>query len=297
MTTTESNPPLVLSTLDKGLRVLEALAQPDAGPGLTLTELAHRLGMHRTTLFRFLVTLRVRGYIERDPDTDRYRLGIGVLTLAASLLNNLDIRRIARPVLLELRNSTQELVHLAVLSEDGVVTVDRFEGQRSLSLQTEVGARRPAYCTASGKAILAHLPGPRVSAILAGGMPAVTPRTITTPEAMFRHLDEVRRLGYAIDDEERTEGVRCVAATVFGHDGEVVAAISLAAPTIRFPPERVTAVGEEVAVAAATISRRLGFSEPKPMRLGGGAAAEDVTVDENGSAGRMTGRPSSRRSR
>jgi DNA-binding IclR family transcriptional regulator len=272
MTTTESNPPLVLSTLDKGLRVLEALARPTAVDGLTLTELAHLLGMHRTTLFRFLVTLRARGYIERDPDTDRYRLGIGVLVLATSLLNNLDIRRIAHPVLLDLRNSTHELVHLAVLNEDAVVTVDRIEGQRPLSLQTEVGARRPAYCTASGKAILAHLPGPRVDAVLAAGMPAVTPRTITTPEAMAHELATVRACGYAVDDEERIEGVRCVAAPVFGHDGEVVAAVSLAAPTMRFAPDRVTAVGAEVAAAALTISCRLGFSAREPAPSAGGVA-------------------------
>lgn len=272
MTTTESTPPLVLTTLDKGLRVLEALGHPEARDGLTLTELAQRLGMHRTTLFRFLVTLRQRGYIERDPDTDRYRLGIGLLTLAASLLNNLDIRQVARPVLLALRDSTQELVHLAVMSENEVVTVDRIEGRRSLSLHTEVGARRPAYCTASGKAMLAYLPPHRVSAILAGGMPAITPRTITTPAVMADHLAEIRRLGYALDDEERTEGVRCVAAPVFGHDGEIIAAISLAAPTLRFDAERIAAVGGEVAAAATTISRRLGFSGRPLTRIEGGVA-------------------------
>jgi DNA-binding IclR family transcriptional regulator len=272
MTTTEPAAPLVLSTLDKGLRVLEALAHPDATEGLTLTALALRLGMHRTTLFRFLVTLRARGYIERDPDTDRYRLGTGVLTLASAMLNNLDTRRIARPFLIELRNSTQELVHLAVMSEDEVVTVDRIEGRRSLSLQTDVGDRRPAYCTASGKAILAYLPPARVGAILAGGMPAITPRTITTPAAMDRHLTEIRRLGYAVDDEERTEGVRCVAAPVFSHDGEIVAAISLAAPTIRCSSERLAALGAEIAATARAISRRLGFSDRELARSEGGMA-------------------------
>lgn len=273
MVTPETNGTSLLSTLDKGLRVLETLARPEAAEGLTLTELATRLGMHRTTLFRFLVTLRVRGYIERDADTDRYRLGLGLLTLASSLLNNLDIRRLARPVLIELRNSTQELVHLAVMNEDGVVTVDRVEGQRALSLQTEVGSRRPAYCTAAGKAMLAYLPPPVVAAILAGGMPPVTPRTITTPEAMHRHLAEIRRLGYAVDDEERTEGVRCVAAAVFDHEGAVAAAISLAAPALRFPWERVTIVGEEVAVAAAAISRRLGFTVQAERPAAGMAAS------------------------
>ncbi|MBA2518248.1 MAG: IclR family transcriptional regulator [Chloroflexia bacterium] len=273
MTASAPNGSAILSTLDKGLRVLEMLARPEAAEGLTLTELANRLGMHRTTLFRFLATLRARGYVEREAATDRYRLGIGVLTMASSLLHNLDVRRIARPILLDLRNSTQELVHLAVMNEDGVVTVDRFEGQRALSLQTEVGSRRPAYCTAAGKAILAYLPAARVAAILADGMPEVTPRTITTPEAMHRQLVEIRRLGYAVDNEERTDGVRCVAAAVFGHEGEPVAAISLAAPTMRFPAERVAVVGEEVAVAAVTISRRLGFSVREVTHQGGMAAS------------------------
>ena len=261
MATTTSNVPLTLSTLEKGLRVLEALATPAAAEGLTLTELALRLGMHRTTLFRFLVTLRERGYVERDADTDRYRLGVSVLTLATSLLNNLDLRRIARPILLELRDSTRELVHLAVMQQDWVVTVERIEGTRSLSLQTDVGDRRPAYCTASGKAMLARLPPAEVERILAAGMPRLTPRTITTPAAMAPELATTRERGYAIDDEERTEGIRCVAAPVFGHDGTAQGAISLAAPTLRFDWDRVATVGAEVARAAAEISHRLGYRE------------------------------------
>jgi IclR family acetate operon transcriptional repressor len=258
-TQTEQNPELILSTLDKGLRVLETLGRDGADRGLTLTELGRLLGMHRTTLFRFLATLRARGYVERDPGTDRYRLGLGVLSLASALLDGLDVRRLARPVLVALSDATRELVHLAVFDQGDVVTIERIEGKEPLSLQTEIGARRPAYCTASGKAILACLTAEDVERILAAGMPAVTPRTITSAAAMAAELTEVRARGFAVDDEERILGVRCVAAPVFDHEQRVVGAVSIAAPVVRMPWERVRQLGEEVRIAADAISRRLGY--------------------------------------
>src|SRR5258708_32650694 len=111
-----------LTTLEKGLRILELLASDEAAGGLTLTELSRRLGMHRTTLFRFVTTLRDHGYVERDHATDRYRLGMRVLLLSAGLLSHLDVGHIARPVLRALRDETQELVHLAVLDGADVIT-------------------------------------------------------------------------------------------------------------------------------------------------------------------------------
>jgi DNA-binding IclR family transcriptional regulator len=252
-----------LSTLDRGLRILELLAGEEAKSGLTLTELGRALGMHRSTLFRFLATLRARGYIDRDPVTDRYRLGSRVLTIAGAFLDNLDIRHVARPALQDLCNRTHELVHLATLDHGEVVTIERIEGKHPVSLQTGVGARRPVYCTASGKAILACLPAETVDRILAQGMAAYTPRTITSPELMHEHLAEVRRLGYAVDDEERIEGVRCAAAPVFGHDGTVAGAISVAAPVQRASLERLQQLGEEVRMTAEEISRQLGFMGPR----------------------------------
>jgi IclR family acetate operon transcriptional repressor len=268
-----TNPELVLGTLDKGLRVLEALAASEAEAGLTLTELSRRLAMNRTTLFRFLVTLRARGYVQREPGSDRYRLGTGVLYLASALLNGLDIRRVAQPLLRALRDQTQELVHLTIFDHGEVVTVERVEGTQPLSLQTEIGVRRPAYCTATGKAFLAYLDPQEVAAILAAGMPAVTARTITTPEAMAEQLAEVRRQGYAYDDEERIEGVRCVAAPVFGPDRSVIATISIAAPTLRMPVARVRQLGEEVCRSADAIAERLGYrvaqDDPRSGASGG----------------------------
>jgi DNA-binding IclR family transcriptional regulator len=268
---TDSRSDPTLSTLDKGLRILELLAEDEARHGLTLTEIGRALGMHRSTLFRFLATLKARGYLERDPVSDRYRLGTRVLTLSGAFLDALDIRDAARPELEKLCAETQELVHLATLDHDEVVTIERIAGRQPVSLQTGIGERRPAYCTASGKAILAYLPADQLDGILARGMPVHTPRTITSPTRMREHLARVRRCGYAVDDEERIEGVRCVASPVFGHDGAVVAAVSVAAPSHRAPDERLSHLGSRCRVTAGAVSRRLGSISP-----GTGLAVNDA---------------------
>lgn len=249
----------ILSTLDKGLHVLEMLSTDDAPGGLTLTELSRAIGMHRTTLFRILATLQARRLVERDPGTDRYRIGLGILSLASARLRDLDIRHAARATLLRLCAQTRELVFLTILDGAEVVTVERFEGAQVLALRAEIGGRRPAYCTASGKAILAQLADDEVERILATGMPPRTARTITAPVVMRHHLGEVRERGFAVDDEERMEGVRCVAAAIFDYDGYACGAISIAAPVLRTPWERLQALGGEACLAAEEISRQMGF--------------------------------------
>ncbi|HET8522718.1 MAG TPA: IclR family transcriptional regulator [Thermomicrobiales bacterium] len=257
----EHNSEFILSTLDKGLRVLEALAETEPARGLTLTELARVVGMHRTTLFRILATLRARGYVARDSENDRYRLGLQLLSLSSALLNDLDMRQVARPILQALRDETQELVHLTVLDNGEVVTIDRFEGNQPLSLQTEIGGRRPAYCTATGKSFLANMPAAEVDRLLEHGMPRLTRNTITSSDAMQQHLAETRRRGYAIDNEERTEGIRCVAAPIFDHDRRIVGAVSIAAPALRTPEQRLAYLGRLSCRAADQVSHQLGYSK------------------------------------
>jgi IclR family acetate operon transcriptional repressor len=256
---TDQRPSFTLSTLDKGLSVLEAVARADAPHGLTLTELGLRLGMHRTTLFRFLATLQHRGYLERDPMTDRYRLGVQALTLAAGWLNHQDIRQTARPHLEALCRQVQELVHLTILDHSEVVTIDRIEGTHPISLQTEIGNRRSAHCTASGKAILAFMNTDEVERILPLAITPVTSKTVTSPGELVAELAEIRSRGFATDDEGHFDGVRCVAAPVFNYDQRVVASISIAGPVQRITRERMVALGEEVRAVADMVSQHLGY--------------------------------------
>lgn len=253
----------ILGTLDKGLHVLLVLSTaPKAG--LAPAALADQVGMHRTTLFRILTTLQSRGFVVRSEASGRYQLGLGVLQLAASVLRDIDIREVARPILRDLGARVDEIVYLTVLAEDEVLTVEAFESSQLISLRMMVGDRRPAYCTASGKAMLAHLPDDDVARILDRGMPALTPRTITSPVVMAHQLAVIRAQGFAGDDEERMEGLRCVAAPIFDIEGRIRAAASIAMPAMRAPWPRQQELGREVAVAANAISRQLGHRMPEP---------------------------------
>jgi DNA-binding IclR family transcriptional regulator len=247
----------MLSTLDKGLRVLEALSRSTTGSE-SLTTLSRAVGLHRTTVFRILGTLRARGYVTREADTDRYRLGVRVLTLAGAVLDDLDIRQVARPPLEALRTASRELVFLSVMEGGEVVTVERLDSDQPLSLRAQLGSRRPAHCTAAGKAFLAVLPEAEREAILQKPLASFTPRTVTAPEQVRLQLVEIRARGFAWDDEEYFDGVRCVAAPVFGIERRIVGVVSLAAPTMRTPWERLWRLGAEVRTTARAISERLG---------------------------------------
>ncbi|MFN8637471.1 MAG: IclR family transcriptional regulator [Chloroflexota bacterium] len=247
----------MLSTLDKGLRVLEALSRSRTGSE-SLTTLSRAVGLHRTTVFRILGTLRARGYVSRERDSDRYRLGTRVLTLAGAVLEDLDVRQVARPPLEALRREARELVFLSVMDRGEVVTVERLESDQPLTLRHQIGARRPAHCTAAGKAFLAVLPEAEREAILAKPLATFTPRTVTQPELIRQQLAEVRRRGFAWDDEEFLDGVRCVASPVFGIERRVVGVVSLAAPTMRTPWERLWRLGADVTATARVISEGLG---------------------------------------
>jgi IclR family KDG regulon transcriptional repressor len=255
----ESNPSGLLLTFGNGLQVLEAIAE--SGPrGLTAADLSRRLGFHKSSLHRLLVTLQQRGYIDRTDD-DRYCLGLRVLTLASSLLNDLDLRRIGLPYLRQLSSQVHETVHLVMLdrSQDEVVTLERIEGKSELSLRTRIGSRRPLYCTGVGKAMLAFLEHEVFARVVENGLKEVTAQTITDPGCLASELQNVRMRGYALDDEEYTIGVRCLAAPVFDYRGDVVGAVSVAAPAFRTSIADLVAVADPVTATATQISERLGF--------------------------------------
>ena len=205
------------------------------------------------------MTLSHAGFIETCETSDRYRLSFKALSFASATLTGLPLRDVGAPILEWLGQTTGETVHIVVLDHGEVVTIDRIEGEHAISLRTQVGARRPAYCSATGKAMLAFLSDLVVDEILARGMPARTARTITTVEAYKAELRDVRQRGYGIDDEEFVDGIRCVAAPVFDLTGRVIGAISLSAPTMRTNTQRFLEFTEAVCSAARQLSRQLGY--------------------------------------
>jgi IclR family KDG regulon transcriptional repressor len=247
-----------LRTFDKGLTVLEGLAEIGR-QGATTVELGRRLGLHRTTVHRFIQTLARRGYAEQISDSDRYRVGLRVLGLASTTMAGLTVREVAMPILEALNRETNETVHLVMLDRGEVVTIDRVEAEQPVALRTYIGARRPAYCSAAGKAMLAYMPEDLVDAILARGMPPRTPQTITDPIHLKAQLWEVTQRGYALDDEENLEGVRCAAAPVFNLEGRLAGGISLSAPAMRVNRARLLELAASVLAAARELSHQLGY--------------------------------------
>lgn len=249
-----------LQTFTKGLQILEVLEQSN-GKGLTAAELARQLHLPKTSVHRLLVTLQQRGYVERDEDGGRYALGLRILTLASALLSDLDLRRVGLPYLTELGRRVGETVHLVVLDQERreVVTVERIEGHSPLSLRTQIGSRRPMYCTAVGKAMLAFLEQEVFRQVVTDGLAAITAQTITDPRRLEVELQEVRTRGYALDDEEFTVGVRCVAAPIFDHRCGVAGAVSIAAPAFRTPMPQIVGLSGPVMETARGISERLGY--------------------------------------
>lgn len=242
-----------IQSLARGLVILDLLAQAENGMGTV--EFAQHLGIDKSSASRLLHTLASHGYVEQDPDTRRYKLGPHVITLSRSVLNRMPLRDEARPYLLHLTQLTGECSHLAILSQGRALYVDQVESPSILRVETEVGTLSPLHCTALGKVLLAHTP-----AALPTELPTHTPRTITAEDTLHMHLKEVRRQGYATDDEEHVLGVRCVAAPVYSYAGRVVGAIGISGPSGRVTLENLPALTQQVIETANELSRRLGGS-------------------------------------
>ncbi len=247
-----------VKSLDKALRLLRFLAE--ARRELGVHELARAVGVAPATAYRLLRTLEEHGLVGYNPAGARYRLGLGVLELGEAFLVTTELRQVARPYLTRLADETGETSHLMVL--DGVMGVylDRVEGPQRVRVASSVGRREHLHASAVGKAILAHLPPERRRAVVeAAGLPAFTPRTITSLPVLEAHLAEARRLGYTIDDEEGEPGIRCAGAAIWNGRGEVVAGLSVAAPAFRAPLEVLQGWGGVVREAAREVSRALGY--------------------------------------
>jgi IclR family acetate operon transcriptional repressor len=244
-------------TVQKGLRILEAIAEQPAP--IALSELAQIMKVSKSTLHRFLSTFQEAGYLERPSGTDRYRLGVRVLKLAGAMLSEQPVREVASSYLVDLMLSTNEASHLTVLDGADVVYLDKVDSPHPVRMYSYVGLRQPAYATAAGKAMLAYLPEVRLQPILAHGLEPRTPNTITSERTLRDHLMEIRRRGYAIDNEEAMPDIRCVGAPIFDFDGKVAGAVSISGPASRLSEHRAEEIAPLVVDVAQQISSRFGY--------------------------------------
>lgn len=219
--------------------------------GVSLADVATATGLPKSSAFRYLWTLETHRYVEREPESSTYRLGLGFVGMQSRQLELL--RQRARPCLEKLRDELQETTNLGVLDGDAVIYLDILESRRGVRLAARHSDRDPLHSTALGKAIAAHLPETRVREILdRTGMPRLTPNTIDRIDDYLAELAKVRRLGYAMDNGENEIDGRCLAVAI--PHTRIPAALSLSAPAGRFPLQDVDRVAQALTDAAKSIT-------------------------------------------
>ena len=246
-----------IQAIERAFAILDSFTADE--PELGLTELAGRVGLHKSTVHRFMVNLEAGGFVERSPRSGRFRLGLRVLELGGLVMQRMNLWEEALPFLEDLVGDTGETVHLAVLEDGEAIYIERVEARRALRINAAVGTGYPAHATNLGKVLLADLPTSAVSKIVdKRGLARFTPNTITTRIDLDAELERIREQGFGIDDEEYDEGLRCIGAPVFDHSGRAIAALGIGGPANRVTPERVGPLAERVLQAAGGLSRRLG---------------------------------------
>jgi len=253
----EKDPPSGrLSSVTSALLVLKVFSEDEAEIGIS--SLAKRLGLAKSTVHRLAVTLAAEGFLEQNPENGRYRLGLSLFALGALVRRRMDVSNQARPLLGVLRDHTQEAVHLAILAQSSIMYLYNLESAQAIGIRSYIGARKPAFCTSEGRAMLAYAPAEVVAGVIRDGLVARTPKTQTDPQALQRSLDEVRQLGYAIDDEESEVGMRGIAAPIRDISGKVIAAVGLAGPIQRLTKKDLRGLSTQVVATAEAVSVRLG---------------------------------------
>ena len=244
--------------LDRTFQIFDILADDRSGHGVT--ELAEKLNLHKSTAHRLIMVLESSRYVERDIDTGKYRLGSRILELGLSALSKLDVYEIARPHLRALMSETGETAHIGVLRDGEVVSIVNVESTQAIRTPSTIGTRHPAHSSSLGKVILAFSAPEEVDKFLAGRtLEAHTRNTITSSALFIHEIETVRRNGYALDDEEREEGLRCIGAPVRSSSGEVIASVSIAGPVFRLTRDRIDSVAAAVVRTSDAISAALGY--------------------------------------
>ncbi len=246
-----------LKSLQKAIRILECFSLRESR--LSLTDIAQRVGLPLSTAHRILSALRAAGLVEQEAERESYRLGLKLLELGSVVLANMEVHRQALPFIEELVRETGETVHLGVFDGAQVVSIEKMDSPHGLASNITIGKGAPAYCTGVGKALLAFEPAPVLDRICRAGLTLYTPQTITDPDKLKAELAHVRSVGYAVDNMEHQRDLRCVAAPIRNHNGDVIASLSVSGPSTRIPKERIPGLAARVREAANKLSARLGY--------------------------------------
>lgn len=250
-----------VQSLTRALSLLERVSEHEQGA--TLTDLALAVELAPSTAHRLLKTLECMGYVAQDAERGLWFVGVTAFTVGSAYARARDIVATARPIMRDLMEEVDESVNLAVLDNDEPVYLTQVECRQLMRAHATPGSRPPPHCSGVGKALMATFPEPRWRSILARrGMPALTEHTIVDLDRMGRELANVRQRGYAVDDEEHSCGMRCVAAAIHDENGDAIGAISMTGPSARITTDRLPELGEAVQRVAGRITSAIGGRTP-----------------------------------
>lgn len=248
----------IINSIDRTLQILQLFSpqKPEWG----ISEISKELNLYKSCIHNTLYTLLNRGFVVQNPSNGKYRLSIKFFELGSIVLENIDLRKVAHPYMEKLMREFNETVHLGILSEGEVVSIEQEKSSQSLQNQIFIGRRAPLHCTGVGKALLAFLDTEKIDQIiLEKGLKKYTENTITDAIRLKKELREIQIQGYAVDNMEHEMGVRCIASPIREHTGKVIASISVSGPAFRLKQSNIPCIADKVIIYSAKISQEMGF--------------------------------------
>ncbi|MGN7477967.1 IclR family transcriptional regulator [Solibacillus silvestris] len=248
-----------VQSIERAFNLLEHLSGHPHG--MQITRLAEETGLSKSTVHRLLSTLIELKYVKQDMDTERYTIGYRALYLSRNLINTSSLIATAKPYLQKLVEDINETIHLCVVEHEEVVYIDKIESNQTIRMSSRIGSRAPLYCTGVGKMILSGKTDEDVFDI-AGRIEFIkkTPNTIITYDEFIEEIFQIRRQGFALDDVENEEGIRCIAVPIYDFSGEIVASFSVSGPCSRITLDWIqSGLAEKLSITAKEISLQLGF--------------------------------------
>lgn len=264
--TPDSKPMSSVQSIERAIAIMRCFTE--SNPELGVTEIGHRLGLHKSTVSRILGTLQHNGLVNQNQSTGKYRLGVGLISLAGVALGQVDVRSVAYNLMDELSLETSENVAILVLDGAECVNVYHQASPRSVRYADWIGRRFPLHCTASGKVLLADLSADERSRLFTFPLPSYTEFTITDAAGLEAEIERVRVSGHACAIEEYELGFSAVAVPICNHSGRVVAALSLSGPSSRLSPGELSTMVTPLSQTAATVSAKLGFAATRALSGG-----------------------------
>jgi len=253
---------VIIQSVNRALQILDCFSGPITELGIT--ELATRMELGKSTIYGLVNTLLVSGYLEQNPENKRYHLGLKLFEMGSLVQSRMNIREIAKPFLKELSDKFQMTVHMGIYRDGEVVYIDKMDSPNTRIVYSQVGKRAPMYCTGIGKAIFAYMSETEIEHLLmTQDRQLFTQYTLVEAEKIIEELNQIKKQGYAVDNEEVELGLRCVAVPIFDYQAKPIAAISISSSIAILNEERMRDISLEICKVALDISNKLGYNEKK----------------------------------